>query len=66
MILIEDKGGKEACRSKEDGGEQCYVNSVLINKKIAVLCFLQLLKFEKVKCPYFCIICFLSRVMAIL
>ena len=36
------------------------------NKKIKVLYFLKLLKFEKAKCLYFCIICFLSRVMAIL
>ena len=36
------------------------------NKKITVFYFLQLLKFEKAKCPYFCIICFLSQVMAIL
>ena len=35
-------------------------------KKIRVLYFLQLLKFEKAKCPYFGEICFLSRVMAIL
>ena len=37
-----------------------------LNIKIRALYFLQLLKFEKAKYPYFCIICFLSRAMAIL
>ena len=35
------------------------------NKKIRALSFLQLLKFEKAKWPYFCMLCFLSRDMAI-
>ena len=35
------------------------------NKKIRALSFLQLLKFEKVRWPSFCILCFLSRDMAI-
>ena len=35
------------------------------NEKIRALSFLQLLKFEKAKWPYFCILCFLSRDMAI-